>query len=294
MELLQSLPNFKRPDFVKSMPGSSFSTLQNTAIQEVLTKAPAYLQFELQDGHQQKLELLLIRQDIYSPDAGVISSDRPDLREPMPQQALFYRGIIQNRPGSFAAITISGSEIMGVLSIPEKGNLVLGKLIPQNSVTENEPAHVLYYENELPVNSGFQCGSDALPESPKNIQNLQFAPDSLFDNACKSIKVFLECDYRMYTDRNSQRNQVTTYISGLFNVVKTLYYNEYITLEISEIFVWTTPDPFLHTDLQSIIFHYTSYRKNNFTGNLAQLVSTYPPQQQGGIAWLGTLCQPYN
>ena len=294
MELLQSLPNFKRPDFVKSMPGSAFSTLQNTAIREVLTKAPAYLQFELQDGFQQKLELLLIRQDIYSADAGVISSDRPDLKEAIPQQALFYRGIIQNNPGSFAAITISGNEVMGVLSTPEKGNLVLGKLISQNSVTENEPAHVLYYENELPVNSGFQCGSDALPDSPKNLKNLQFAPDSLFDNACKSVKVFLECDYRMYTDRSSQKNQVTTYISGLFNVVKTLYYNEYITLEISEIFVWTTPDPFLHTDLQSIIFHYTSYRKNNFTGNLAQLVSTYPPQQQGGIAWLGTLCQPYN
>jgi len=294
MELLVNLPSYAKPEFVKAMPGASFLSLQNSAIRQIFKETPNYLQFQVQDGHQHPLELLLIRQDIYSQDAGVISSDRPDLREPMPQEALFYRGIIQNVPGSFAAITISGNEIMGVLSLPEKGNLVLGKLISQNSISENEPAHVLYYESELPVNSGFQCGSDALPESTKNLQNHQLAPDSLFDNACKSVKVFLECDYRMYTDRSSQKNQVTTYISGLFNVVKTLYYNEYITLEISEIFVWTTPDPFLHTDLQSIIFHYTSYRKNNFTGNLAQLVSTYPPQQQGGIAWLGTLCQPYN
>ncbi len=292
-ELVAGIPPSAIPVSIPQMPGRALYSIHLDRLQSVLKQAPEYLSFQLKDGYHQVMDLLLIRQEIFSEDAAVIRSDQVGIREPIDQTALYYRGIIKQFPGSFVAITLTENEIMGVLSTPERGNLVLGK-IQTAALTENEPAHVLYYENELPAKSSFQCGSEGLPEISHSIDKLALAPDSLFDYRCKTIKVFLECDYRLYTDRNSQKNQVTTYVSGLFNVVKTLYYNEYITLEISEFLVWTTPDPFLHSDLQSILFHYSAYRKNDFNGNLAQLVTTYPPQQQGGIAWLGTLCQPFN
>lgn len=48
----------------------------------------------------------------------------------------------------------------------------------------------------------------------------------------------------MYQDRNLQKNQVVSYVTSVFNVVKTLYANESVKLEISDIMVWTTQDPF--------------------------------------------------
>lgn len=81
-------------------------------------------------------------------------------------------------------------------------------------------------------------------------------------------------------------------MTSVFNVVKTLYANESVKIEISDIMVWTTQDPFPKTTLQNIIYGYADYRKNNFNGDLAQLVSTFPTQ--GGIAFVNGLCTPYN
>ncbi|MBK8485309.1 MAG: hypothetical protein IPL31_13470 [Saprospiraceae bacterium] len=278
--------------FLDKAPKSSFWNLDLSELQNIQKEQPEFLLIDLKDYQQTEFQLLLIKQVIYSEDAKVITSDDPNKGEVL-NQGIHYRGIIKAYPGSIVALSIFGDQIMAVLSTPDKGNIVFGKMNAESLHAEQDLPHVLYYENDLPVNSGFQCGTSDV--HPTDIEAVSLvAPDTIFSNHCKTIKVFLECDYRLYTDRNSQKNQVTTYISGLFNVVKTLYYNEFVNIEISEIMVWTTQDPFLHTDLQSIIFNYTNYRKNNFNGNLAQLVTTYPPQQQGGIAWLATLCQPYN
>lgn len=54
---------------------------------------------------------------------------------------------------------------------------------------EQDLPHVLYYENDLPVNSGFQCGTSDV--HPTDIEAVSLvAPDTIFSNHCKTIKVF--------------------------------------------------------------------------------------------------------
>lgn len=55
----------------------------------------------------------------------------------------------------------------------------------------------------------------------------------------------------------------------------------------------TTQDSYLHSTLPAIIYDYAAKRNKNFNGDLAQLISTVPPQQQGGIAFLDGLCREY-
>ncbi len=256
-------------------------------------ESPSHLSINLMDYKGQSLTVLLERQAISGMESRLLTSKNSEEAEPLPT-GYFYRGILKDQPGSMAAFSFYDDQTIAIMSTPELGNMVLGKMQAANKYTENELPHILYYENELPRNSGFHCGVPDLDYQHLLPEQQFIGPDTIYSSRCKVIKVFLECDYRLYTDYNGSTTQVRNYITGLFNVVKTLYYNEFVNIEISDIMVWTTPDPFLHSDLASIIYHYAGYRQNNFTGNLAQLVTTYPPQQQGGIAFLSTLCQPFN
>ncbi|HEX5625809.1 MAG TPA: M12 family metallo-peptidase, partial [Saprospiraceae bacterium] len=252
---------------------------------------PEQLSLKLKDPDQIEWTIQLVRQDVVGRESRILHPGQTEGDAFV--GGLYYRGIVSGQPESVAALSFFADQVSGVISIPGRGNLVLGKAGVGSAQTEQDAPHVLYYDSDVSDKPEFQCGvPDELTESFR--QEAYAAPDSLFDSRCKVIKIFLECDYRMYTDQGRNRNQVVNYVTGLFNVVKTLYYNEYVDIEISDIMVWNTQDPFLHTDLQSILFHYTNYRRTNFNGNLAQLVTTFPPQQQGGIAWLGTLCQGFN
>ncbi len=255
----------------------------------LLKDRPGFLQLELLDPVLGTVQLLLKRHEIEGPDSKVITSDGRDI--PL-SGALFYRGIVEGVEGSLAAFSFFQAEVMGVISTPRKGNAVVGKLLHGGGTQDSERAYAYYYESALLGNLNFQCGSAALAAEQLPVQLLP--PETIFPNRCKTTRIYLECDYKLYTDFNRSIQQTENYIRGLFNVVKTLYYRDSMNIEISNIFIWTGQDPFLHTDLQSILTHYSAYRRDNFTGNLAQLVTTYAPQQQGGIAWLGSVCQPYN
>lgn len=251
----------------------------------ILQYKPDLLQLRLTDHEGNPLSFYLVRQSLVSENSRLLSPDSL-YNQKLEPEGVYYRGVVSQYPGSFAAISFFENEVIGVASIPDKGNLVLGKL--ENGETEaNNSHHVLYYEKDLPIQSDFVCGTIDQVSTMK-------IPDSLFTERCKTVRIFLECDYKLYQDKNRSIVNVKNYITGLFNVVKTLYFNERVNIEISDIMVWSVQDPFLHTSLAEILYHYAAYRQNNFSGNLAQLVSRFTPQQQGGIAFLGTLCQPFN
>lgn len=251
---------------------------------------PKYVELNLELNSGEQLDILLESQQLFDASSRLLTTDEKS-GDPLTGGA-YYRGIINGVSGSFAAISFFDDQVIGVLSTPLHGNIILGKTINMNK--ESESIHALYLENELPIRSPFKCGVLENAETFLNLNQPSQAPSTISPNKCRTVKVFLECDYRMYLDKNGQVNQVTAYITGLFNVVKALYFNESINLEISDIKVWTTQDPFLHTNLSDILYNYAGYRNSNFNGNLAQLVTTQAPQQQGGIAFVNGLCNPWN
>ena len=55
-------------------------------------------------------------------------------------------------------------------------------------------------------------------------------------------QVYIEADYQLYQNKGSVSNTVN-YLTGVFNNSATIYANDGITVENSEIFVWTSDDP---------------------------------------------------
>ncbi|MEO6191278.1 MAG: M12 family metallo-peptidase, partial [Saprospiraceae bacterium] len=247
------------------------------------------IQFPLPDN--KIVELLLEKQDLFDSQSKITTQD--DVVGIPLTGGCYYRGIIKDDFESFAAISFFENEVIGVLSNNELGNIVIGKQIAINNQIEQLTHHVIYQESTLPIKNPFQCGVSDTNIKFSYINHNSGVAESVFPNKCKAIKVFLECTNRLYTDKGST-GAVQAYMTGVFNVVKALYANEQVNLEISEIMVWTTADPYLKTTLPDIIYDYANRRKNNFNGTLAQLVTTFPIQQQGGIAFVDGMCKTWD
>lgn len=255
----------------------------------LLQKAPVHFLMQVADPEGTVLQLLMTRQNLFGSDSKLLLADGLTSSSLL-SDGLYYRGIVSGVKGSFVALSFFDGEIAGVIAMPETGNLVIGKIVSTSTAELNASLHVLYADKDLLDKPDFQCGTS----DESNSVATSGAPETIYSDRCKTVKIFLECDYKLYQDKGRNVTNVKNYVTSLFNVVKTLYFNDGVNIEISDIMVWNAQDPFLHTDLASILYHYSNYRRNNFTGNLAQLVSTFAPQQQGGIAFLGTLCQAYN
>jgi hypothetical protein len=101
------------------------------------------------------------------------------------------------------------------------------------------------------------------------------------------VRLYLEVDYDIYTNKGSSVISVNNYIGGLFNQVNTLYANEQINTVVSEILVWTQPSPYTSTTSDGMLNAFANQRQG-FNGDLGMLLSY---KASGGIAWVNGLCR---
>jgi len=270
--------------------GTRALILDQNKLKDILNLKGHHLALVL-DYSDKEMTLLLEEQFLFTKTSKILTP--LDLKGESPAAGRHFRGIVRDLPGSLASVSVFENEVMAVISTPFDGNINIALSEIENKTEKNAPIHVIFFEKNLPVIPDFLCGvEDPLPGMAHGGEAEHAS--ALFDTRCRTVRIFLECDYKMYQDRNLQKSQVVNYVTGLFNVVKTLYANERVNLEISDIMVWTTPDPFPKTTLNEILFSYANYRRNTFNGDLAQLLSTAITQQAGGIAFVNVICNTYN
>lgn len=241
------------------------------------------------------IQLELTQAQILTDDFFVTNAKGRNIENHEPYcQGLYYRGIIQGDTQSLAAVSLFENEVMGVIS-DNSGNFVLGKL------KNKENQYVIYNDHELTVSNPFTCAvndedtdeQEKLLPDGYNMKNLN--PENLNTDAAsqlvcdKVIKVFIHCDYDMYLDFSSSTTNVTNHTTGLYNVVATIYANEQVTTQISQIYVWTIPDPYPDSSSSASLDAFSSQVGSSFNGDLAHLFSTNN-NNLGGIAWLNVLC----
>ena len=186
--------------------------------------------------------------------------------------ALHYRGTIRGREGSLVAISIYEKEVMGLIGDTD-GDIVLGRL-----ANDIAGLHVLYNESDLLASPHTVCGT---PDQPAD-------DDEVVQEGARTIRcvnIYWESAYDIYQNKGSVAN-VTTYLTGLFNQMATLYDNDDVDVLLSEIFVWNTPSPYNATSSGGRLDQFGATR-TSFNGDLAHLLDL---GGYGGIAWRGTLC----
>jgi len=252
-------------------------TVDKTVVNQLLKERRNWLSLQVPVNQSNYFELELVRHDVQKPDYKVTVSNL--LVEPyQPADIIFYKGILKNDNQSLAAVTISNNQIR-ILVSDKDGNYVIGKL-PNSNVK-----YVLYNDVHLKWDPQFSCGTSDVPQEGSVEANT--AGTTIVNGQC--VPVYIEADFAFYQDNNNSVSEVEVYLNGLFNEVETIYYNESIGIGISEIFVHTSPDPFINTnDTEEALYLFRDLRQNNFNGRLAHLVSGR--SLGGGIAFVDVLC----
>ncbi|MEK7257012.1 MAG: hypothetical protein AAB316_19820, partial [Bacteroidota bacterium] len=234
-----------KADFQSVVKEATYLKLNAENLQKAMKDQPREMIFSVPQKNGGKVELLLERQDILTPDFKV--TDQTGKVIPW-QPGAYYRGVVLDRKKEdgkseshdhqqMAALSIVDGEIMGMMSI-EGDNYVLGKVGGEGGKKSSD--YVLYNDANLSIANNFHCqtaiekhlkgtGQPALGEMPV---------------ATNVVKIYFEADYQTYLDKGSSIGNVVAYVTGLFNMVATIYHNESIVTQIQQVGVWTIPDPY--------------------------------------------------
>ena len=188
-----------------------------------------------------------------------------------------FRGILSGDNNSIASFSIFNNEIIGIVSIPNVGNIVVARL------DDAEKEYVIYNDKDLKVKMPMDCHTPETGYLPVGL-NLRQSPEALI---AKCTRIYLEADYATFVNKGSVAN-ATNYLTAIFNNVATLYANEQISVTLSTIYVWTTQDSYSTTSASTAMSEFQTVRPT-FNGDLAQLVSL-GGANRGGIAWVDALC----
>jgi Metallo-peptidase family M12 len=239
----------------------------------------------------QVYELELVQQDVHLnglPAGKLTGNDKKEKAGKV--KALHFRGYINNDAASIASFSVfENGEIMGLFS-NNQGNFNLGK----TSMGE----YIVYNSEDMIVAPGYDCGTDeTLVTGNGNNSRPTNEPLAIPPVLCNKLSIYWEVDYSVYNHNFTNNfNNTVNYLSGLFNQVATLYYNEGIIAELSELYVWTTPDTFTTTSsttgLNAIKNKWNSLG-NNFNGDLCMLIDG-GTTNNGGRAYVltGSICNP--
>ncbi|MBU3713321.1 MAG: hypothetical protein FGM46_00050 [Ferruginibacter sp.] len=202
---------------------------------------------------------------------------------------IHYRGYVEGDSNSLAALSVfSNGEVMGFFC-NKNGNYVLGKM-------KDQSAYIFYNSRNISLPKQPTCYTNDL-EHVKNAVDVKFesrplAPSTL----CNKVRVYWEVDYAFYYNRGFNVTSVQNYINGLFNQVALIYLNEGITIELSELNVWSVEDPYRTSTRDNALEDFRirwNKLDDKFNGDIAMLVAG-GPSNLGGVAYINILCnRPY-
>lgn len=274
----QPFSSVPKPADIQNAPvtRADYLSLDPVALQALMQDKPERMELQLpyKGG---LLSVELVRQTVVSSDFSVIRNDQPN--QPVDYTpGLHYRGAIKGNSKTLAAISFFNDEIMGMISHPEDGTLNLGKL----NVSGSTSSYALFSDRDFTKNISAACGT---PDGP--LTESVGAGDRSLTNVSGCVRVYFEADNGLYANKGSVSATVN-YITGFFNAVATLYQNEQISIVISQIYVWATPDDYPSGSSSAALNAFQATR-TSFNGDIAHLVAI-DPGGLGGIAYLDVLC----
>jgi len=241
-------------------------------LSKLVNDKPNQISITLPKNARENVKLKLVKVNLQTSDFKVNSENGQLSYVP----GVHYRGIVQGT-NEVATLSIFHDGLIGNFSNEEENIAISG--LPSS------------IEIKKDTSIRFTCGSDKLEKIPQPLFKL--SNDLTTQNVeSKCVRIYLECDYALFQNKGSSVNTVN-WITSVFNNVAALYANESINIKISEVYVWTTADPYPRTSSYEALDKFRKTRPT-FNGDLAHLCAL-GGQGLGGVAWLGTLCVPgYN
>ena len=276
--------NTGTPEFTKNVRSAAWLALDAAKLAPVLQSRPRYLQLDLPNENGGTTELLL---ESASPTVQGMKVGTPNGFVAY-NPGMHYRGVVADRSAgreaSMVAVSIFDNEVFAVISTEKDGNYCLGRLGDRNTTPGTR--YVFYKESNLLASNPFHCGTDDVKH--KLGKDLPAGTEMVSPN--KLVRVYAEVDNSLYAALGSSVGNAVNYATAHFNITSMIYEREDVITQLSEIFVWTSADPYNTANSGTALNDFVA-RLNalgGFNGNLAHLFSN--DGTGGGIAFIDVLC----
>ena len=240
-------------------------------------KSKSTLNIDIPVAKDQFLSLELEKSNIFS-DNFILTEKSENGETIIPLRSTeYYSGKVAGSDRSIATLQVRNQSISGVIRYKNR--------VYNIGQYQKSQQHIVYERNDLQEELSFSCEmlDDHIRET--------LVKEKTSHSCSVAVDIYIECDYQMYQNFNNSTTDVSDYITDLFNDVHTLYTNEGITVQISQISVWSSDDPYANNS--SGIFDFKDDMvANGFNGDIAHLV-TNDPGNNGGIAYVDQLCGSY-
>ncbi len=281
-------------DAYNFLSNAAFINLSKENARQLLARKSENILFEIPVSENNSITLELTRSYPLSDDFILTEKNRNSDRNINYEEGLHYWGIVKGNESSIASVSIFRNFVMGIIS-DKNGNYVLGSLKDGNK--EYTGNYIYYNDADVRVPSEMRCDVDKYEgRLLKPLGDIDESRSGSGDEIMTRlpVRVYFEADYKLYQDGNNNPQNVADFISGFFNSVKTIYQNENIPFEVSQIGVWTSADPYMNlTDSYLILTAFGGNSRDNFNGNIGHLLSSRN-EGLGGIAWIRVLCSQFN
>lgn len=228
---------------------------------------PTYMEVELPiEG--ETYTLLLKENDIFADGFRVSTSSGEELGKDT-ELGVHYRGVVKGQSSSLVALSVYGDEISGFV----KGNEDMWLIRSAVNATGDLENFMFEYEDQDASLSCF-TQDDGYVYTEDELQLRLSTRNST------PVGIYLEVDNDIYKDK---RQGTSSYATGLFNESATLYSNDGVTIQLSELLIWDQRSPYRGNDASRLLSSFQSYwgSGGSWNGDLAHLIAY---RGSGGIA----------
>ena len=219
------------------------------------------------------LRINLIQNKLFADGFEVITSGPGDVGQN--NLGTFYHGTVHGDPTSTVALSV----------FDDKVDIFIDDGQGYYRVSQEKSAEYLFYNARTTGSFGaWKCHNDHTHAGKGDIKIDH--EKSLGRSAMMGcVPVYIEADFAVFQQEGAN---ATPFITSLMNQTVALYTAIGITVEMSELFVYTTADPWAGlADLGDKLDAFGLAKGNAYNGRLAHLITA---QQGGGVAWVDILC----
>ncbi len=260
---------------------ATYFNLNEVALAQINQQKLETMTLQIPFGASKSLEVILDKVNFLGNDFKVIiqSGDTHNTLSYSP--SLFYRGTISGVEDAIVTLNFFQESITGVLSLNGE-NYNMGQYEKGDGET-----YVLYPERNLNASNPFACSTEDLEEMVMTREG------NATSRSANTVKVYVECDYELFKANGSSAQKTVDFTTGLFNVISAIYAIDDIDVQVSEIKVWSTPDPYPTSSARAARDAFGQSLNGNFNGDVAHLLSNYKVNgtvPNGGSANIDALC----
>ncbi len=261
------------------LDNATILSLDNQKVAEIRNQKPENLTLNLPFQSNETLVLQLTKAPIFTESFNLYKAS--DRKNPITYKpGAYYWGMVKGDPNSMVTISIFDDQITGAIHVNGK-NLDLGRI---ENDSQNE--HILYENKDIKEQFDFACEApDPDGQGRKTIQNKSIIESSSSTPVDNCVQMYLEVGYSLFQKKGSSVSATSDYVTAAFNQVILLYANEGITVNINELVVWDTQDPYNNS-----LYDFRDALGGNYNGDLAHFIHS---GGGGGIAYVDVLCNSF-